>query len=163
MVKVPAQAVDHRGALRNQPLVMLVKQPDLQLFPSKPGSRQILKPVGQGRAGDRERVDGVRLAARPDMGAGLGHEVRGETGDALAVIEQEALQQPGDMPAILDDPDPLVIKFASPVEQHPEPVTDGPDLADCDLPANPVDRDGLMGLLVRVDPDRHHVLVPSLG
>lgn len=70
-MEVPAQIVDQRGALLDQTLVVLMDQPDLQVNSSQSRGREVLQAVRERGAGDRERVDRVRLPAGRDMGSRL--------------------------------------------------------------------------------------------
>ena len=59
-VEVPAQAVLDARALSHEVLAVIYEEADIALDTLEPGRRQIR--LAQGRAGSRQRVDGVALA-----------------------------------------------------------------------------------------------------
>jgi hypothetical protein len=59
VVQVPAQVVDQRGALGDEPLAMIGEQPDLELGAREPCGGQGLKTFAQRGASDHHGVDRV--------------------------------------------------------------------------------------------------------
>ena len=93
--------------------------------------------------------------------ASAGHQLRRQTHRGLAPVDQEPLQRSGDIADVFDRPYPLDIERAGPLQQLPVPDRPGRRGAVLDLDAELIDRRGSMGLLVRIDSDRHRLLVPS--
>ena len=127
---MPLQRAVERDALPNQPLAVIDQQPQIELRPVQMRDREGLKALPQGSAGDGKRVDGVRLAALTSTASGLCGQVRRDPQHPLAAADQEPLQRPRDVPAVLKCPDPLAIKAARPPKRGIEPA--------------PADRDGLL-------------------
>jgi hypothetical protein len=78
------------------------------------------------------------------------------------VIDQEPLESSGHVPAVLEHPYPIVRELPRPGEQRAEPGLHrllGPGR---ELFADLVDGHRRVRPLVRIDPDRHHNLVPSV-
>jgi hypothetical protein len=94
--------------------------------------------------------------------AGVGHQPRRESDHRLAAIDQEPLQRTRHGPDILDDPHPVTVELARPLQQLTEPRTPGSDRALRDRHPERVDPDSCVGPLVRIDPDRHHHVRPFL-
>ena len=81
----------------------------------RPRPAQVRLP--QRRPCDRERVDRVRLPARPS-GAPLRHgQLRRHPHQVLADTEQLPLEPAGELAAVLDRPQPLPVERAGPAEQ----------------------------------------------
>src|SRR4029453_3892326 len=120
VVQLPAQIVDQRGALLDEPFAVIDEQPDIELAPSDLRDRQRLDARADRRAGDRDRVDAIRLARLAGAVSRAGHQLRRDTHDAFAAREQEPLQRPRDMPAILKRPHPLTADAARPAQQLTE-------------------------------------------
>ena len=51
-----------------------------------------------------------------------GGMLKNQRNSGFAVIEQDPLERPGHVPAVLDHPDPLIIQRARPPQKLPEPV-----------------------------------------
>lgn len=81
------------------------------------GGGQGLGALPQGRPGNGQGVDRVRLAGGAFATTALAHQLRGDAHHPLARGEEEALQGAGDVAAILDCPDALRVEVAAPVEQ----------------------------------------------
>ncbi len=107
VVQLPAQLVDQPRPGVHQTLAMQRQQPNLELDAGQPGGRQRLNALSERGAGDRQRVDRIRLPALPDPLARVGHQPRREPDDRLAAIDQEPLQAAGDVTDVLDHPHPL--------------------------------------------------------
>ncbi len=116
LVQVPAQAALVIGAGANEVLAMVEQQLDLHRLLVEIGGRQVLDSLLQRRPGDVGGVDRIGLATLARALARFAHQFRGDPDDPLAVCDQEALQAAGDVPAVLDRPDPLGVQAASPVE-----------------------------------------------
>jgi hypothetical protein len=83
---------------------MVDQQPHLARRSVELGNRQIgLAPCS---AGDRERVDRVRLAACPSAVTNAGHHLRRHPDDLLAGAQQVPLEGPRQVPTVLDRPAP---------------------------------------------------------
>ena len=84
--------------------------------------------------------------------------------DPLARRQQRLLEAPGDMPAVLDRPHPLLVQAARPPDRGQMPWLISLDLS---RPAHttgpPIDSRQRMRPLVRVRPDHDHMTVPSFG
>ena len=87
-----------------------------------------------------------------------GHQLRRQAHDGLAAVDQEPLQRSGDVADVLDRPHPLVVERSSPFQQLPVAGRPGRRGQVLDLHAEFVDRRGGVGLLVRINSDRHHLL-----
>ena len=119
LVQMPAQPALDPGALAHQLLAVINQQLDLQRCLIDGGHRQRVNPLTQRRPRDRHRVDRVRLAGAALSAAALAHQLRRDAHDALAALDQEALQRPRDMATVLDRPNPLAVKPLTPA-QHGE-------------------------------------------
>ena len=120
VVQLPAQIVDQRGALLDEPLAVIDEQPDVELGPGQLRDRQRVEAFAQRRAGDRDGVDAIGLARARARSARAGHQLRRDANDALAAREQEPLQRARDVPAVLKRPDPLAADAARPAQQLTE-------------------------------------------
>ena len=124
---MPLQRVVKPNALANEPFAVVDQQPQIQLGPVQVRDREGLKALPQRGAGYADGVDRVRLAALASALARAGREVRRDPQHPLAAADQEPLQAPGDVPAILQCPDPLAVQAARPPQQRVAPA-----LADLD-------------------------------
>ncbi len=88
---------------------MITQQPDLHRLLIQEGSRERVSAVVDDRAGDRQRVDRVRLAWLTLAAPRGADAMRRHADDALTGGEEALLQAPRDVPAILDRPHALVI------------------------------------------------------
>jgi hypothetical protein len=86
------------------------QQPDLHRPLVEIRGREAFHAVADDRARDRERVDLVRLARLALPLPRRAHPVRCHANDAHTGGDQRVLKAPGDMPAVLDRPHPLVIQ-----------------------------------------------------
>jgi hypothetical protein len=84
------------------------------------GGGQGVRALAQRRPRHRQGVDRIGLARSALAAAACAHQLRGDTDHSLAGIHQEALKGAGDVTAVLDCPDPLWIKTATPVEEFRE-------------------------------------------
>ena len=71
----------------------------------------------QRRPGDRERVDRVRLAAHPARPPLRRHQLRRHPHQPLARSDQRPLERTGQLPAVLERPQPLLARATPPTEQ----------------------------------------------
>ena len=161
VVQLPAQLVDQSGPGSDQPLPMHAQQADLELDAGQLRDGQCVGAFPQRGPGDGQRVDRIGLATLAHAAASPGHQRWRQPQHPLAVIDQEPLKRPGHVPAVLDHPHPLGAERTPPRQQLPEPIGDRP-LGPISQPmTHRIDRHGRMRLLVRIDPDRHHMPVPS--
>ena len=105
LVEVPAQAVLRLGPLGHEVLAMVDEEAHLALGAVEAGDRQV--GLAQGRAGDREGVDGIALAGLAADAAGPGHELGRHPHDALARGQQVALEAAREVAAVLQRERPL--------------------------------------------------------
>ena len=75
------------------------------LGPMQAGDRQV--GLAQGRTGDGEGVDRIRLATHAASPASAGHELGRDAHDLFARGQEEALQRDGDVSAVLEGKAPL--------------------------------------------------------
>lgn len=147
------------GALINHLLPVRRKQSDLPLRTREGRRGQV--GVRKRRPRHRGRIDRIGLAADPIDSASLTHEPRRHPHRVLPATDQVPLQVPGDMPAVLDREQALVVKVPCP--RH-EPLEAGAAGAHREflehLAGRSVDRDSRVGLLMRVDPDYDHLRSP---
>ena len=106
-MQVPLQRVVGRATLTDEPLAVIDQQPDVELRAVQRRRRQWLHPFGQRGPGNGQRVDAIRLAALAGRAPRRRHQPRRDANDPLAARDQEPLQRPGDMAAILKRPRPL--------------------------------------------------------
>ena len=116
-MKVPAQVVDQRGALRDEALAVIDQQPDIKFGAGQLRDRELVEALAQRRPCDRDGIDRIGLAALARRAARAGHQLRGHAHDPLATAQQKALQRPGDVSAVLDRPDALGVQAARPEQQ----------------------------------------------
>ena len=164
VVQLPAQIVDQRGALLDEPIAVIDEQPDVELGAGQLRDRQRLETLADRRAGDRDGVDAIGLSRLAGALPGAGHQLRRNADDALAALEQEPLQRPRHMPAVFKRPDPLAADAARPAQQLTErPRRRGNrHLAKC--PARRlVDGRKRVRPLMRVRPDHDHFHRPLVG
>jgi hypothetical protein len=157
VVQVPAQVVDQRGALRDEALAMIDEQADVELASGQSRDGQGVESLADRGSGDRDGVDHVGLAALARRAARVGHQLRRHAHDALAANEQEALQRPGHVAAILDRPHALGAHAARPPQQVIERAAPGPRRSVAERAAgHGVDRGDGVRVLVGVRPDHDH-------
>ena len=102
-------------------LAMIDQQPQIELGPIQVGGRKRGEALAQRGPRDADRVDAVRLAARARALARLGHQVGRDAQHPLAALDQEPLDGPGHVPAVLQRPDALIAELARPRQQPAEP------------------------------------------
>jgi len=109
LMQVPAQPLLDPSPLVDE-IVAVVDQ-QLQLPKGLLVRARAAQPrLPQGGSGDGERVDRVRLAALP-AGATLGrHQLRRHPHELLVRRAQLALERSGQLPAVLERPQPLAVK-----------------------------------------------------
>jgi hypothetical protein len=94
VVQLPAQIVDQRGALLDEPFAVIDEQPDIELGPSELRDRQRLNALADRRAGDRDRVDAIRLARLAGAVSRAGHQLWRDTHDAYAAPSKNRSSDP---------------------------------------------------------------------
>jgi hypothetical protein len=119
VVQLPAQIVDQCGALLDEAIAVIDEQPDVELDARQVRDGQRLKALADRRSRDRDGIDSVRLARLARALPRAGHQLRRNANHALAALEQEPLQRPRDMPAILKRPHPLATDAARPAHSSP--------------------------------------------
>ncbi len=162
-MQLPAQVVDQRGALPDQPLAMIAEATDLQRRVVQIRGRERVDAFADRDPRDGQRVDLIRLARlAPAAPSGAGQPGR-DAHDPLAAGDQEPLQASGDMPAVLNRPHAGLIEGACPGQHGAQPglaCRHGPHR---DPPAGELGhRRAGMRALVRIDADHDHVVVPSV-
>jgi hypothetical protein len=158
---MPAQPVLRAGALGHEVLAVIGQQADLHRGLVEVGGGEALRPVPDHGAGDRERVDLVRLARLALAPPGGAHPVRCHPHDPLPGPGQRRFEPARNVPAVLDRPHPLIIQPARPAHRSQIPRLLGPDLASAALPARPrIDGRQRVRALVRVRPDHDHAHRP---
>ena len=115
---MPPQPVLDASALGDEIAAVIGDQPDLHRLLVQIRRREALHPVLDDSAGDRERVDLVRLARLSLATPRLADPVRRDAHNSLASGDQRLLKPAGDMPAVLDRPHPLVIQAARPLHRR---------------------------------------------
>jgi hypothetical protein len=106
-VEVPAQVVDQRGSLAHEPVAMVDELADLQRLLIELRDGELLEALSERGAGDRQRVGGIGFPRLAGAVARPGRQFGRDSEDPLAAAEQEPLQAPGHVPAVLDRPHPL--------------------------------------------------------
>ena len=155
--QMPSQPVLDSGALDHEIVAVISQQPDLHRPLVQIRDRELLDAVLDDRSGDRERVDLVRLARLALPLPRRAHPVRCHANDPLTGGDQRLLQAPGDVPAVLDRPHPLVIQPPRPLHRR-----EMPRIISIDLPAaanaagSLIHRRQRVLVLVRVHPDHNH-------
>jgi hypothetical protein len=113
LVQVPAQPL-LRAAPFIDEIVAVVDQ-QLQLAQSLlTGARSVQPRLLECGAGDRQRVDRVRLPARPAVSALRRRQARRHPHQPLPGREQRLLESAGDVPTVLERPQPLLAERLSP-------------------------------------------------
>ena len=115
VVQVPAQVVDQRGALRDQPLAVIDEQPDVELGAGELRDRQRLEPFAQRGARDRDARRSRRTcrARAPTLRApAISFGATRTTRSPRASRNRSSA--PGDVPAVLDRPHPLAAERRAP-------------------------------------------------
>ena len=125
VVQAPAQVVDQRRPLTDEPLAVVDQQPHVALGPGELSDGQRVEPFTDRGARDRDGVDRVGLAALARGFPRAGHQLRRHAHNALTAREQEPLQRAGDVPTILDRPHALFPEPAPPPQQILERLTLG--------------------------------------
>ncbi len=162
---MPPQSVAHARALGDEVVAVIEQQADLHCLLVQIRGREAVGPVLDDRAGDRERVDLVRLPRLTLPAPGGAHPLGCDAHDPFAGGQQRLLQPAGDLPAILDRPHPLIIEPARPFDRGQVPRLVRVNLTSATDPARAlVDSRERMRALVRVRPDHDHLRPsPSFG
>ena len=84
---------------------MIDQKPDVELDTGELSDRRPIQAFAQRGARDRQRVDAIRFAAITAGASLAGHQPRRDSDDALTVDQQEPLERPGHVPAVLKRPD----------------------------------------------------------
>ena len=115
------------------------------------------------RTSDGFGIDRIRLSPHPVRTASHAHHPRRHTHRGLPAGDQVALEVSGDVTAVLHGEPALLVEVARPAEEALESSRAGlhRELSD-HLAGHPVDRDGGVGLFVRVDPHYDHSWSPFL-
>ena len=121
---MPPQTVHGPSPLGDEILAVIEQQPDLHRLLVQERDREPLDPILDDRAGDRQRVDLIRLARLALALAGSAHPMRRHAHDPLARGQQRLLKAPRDMPAVLDRPHAIVIQPAGPAHRGQMPRTE---------------------------------------
>jgi len=116
VVQVPTQPLLVLDAASDQVLAVVCQQLDLQGPFIQMGGGQCFGALLERRPGDRQGVDRIRLAGCALALARLAHQLRWDADDPLPRGDEEALERAGDVAAVLERPDPLLIERATPVE-----------------------------------------------
>jgi hypothetical protein len=147
----------HASPLSDKVLAMVRQQPDFHRLLVQIGNRELVDPVLDDRAGDRERIDLIGLPRSPLTAARGAHPMRSDTNDPLPGRQQRLLEPMRDLAAVLDRPDPLAVQLARPLQRGQMPVVCGLDLALAAHSAGSV-IDGCQRVrpLVRVRPNHDH-------
>jgi hypothetical protein len=136
---------------------MVDQQADVELDSGQRRRRQCLDPGRQRGTRDRERVDAIGLPTLTTGTSTARHQPRRDTHDAFTATEQEALQRPRKVPAVLQGPDPPAIEPARPGQQRREPArADLDSLVAEELTGRDVDRRQRVRALVGVRPEHDH-------
>jgi hypothetical protein len=103
----------------------------------------------------------IGLAAVATRAPLAGHQPRRDAHDALTVDEQEPFKGTGDMPAVLERPDPVVLEAAPPFQRCSEAAAADLDrLLAQQLAGARADSGDGMRALVRVRTEHDHHVVP---
>lgn len=158
---MPAQSLLILGACLDEVLAVVEQQLQLQGGLVEVGARQRLGALPQRRSGDGQGIDRVGLAAGALTLAGGAHQLRGDSHHALSRCDQEALEGAGDVAAVLQRPDPLLIEAPPPVEELAEARLPGRrgQLAG-ELTGSRKDRAAGVGSFVGVRSDHDHLACP---
>ena len=112
LMEVPAEPVDAPGPLVDQVFSVIDQQAQLPGGAVELGGGQV--GVAQRGAGHGQRVDRVGLAVGARRVPGVGHQLRRHPHDPLTGRQQIGLEAPGQVPAVLHRPAPLVATRAAP-------------------------------------------------
>jgi hypothetical protein len=155
----PPKLADLVGALVHERFPVGHKESEIALDPCE--GRDRLLGVSQGDASDRLRIDRVGLATDPVGPPSLAHHPRRHPHQFFTAGDQVTLEVPGHVTAVLDSEAALHIETASPFQESLEPRGAGlhRELPD-HLTRHAVDRDGGVGLFVRIDPHYDHLWSP---
>ena len=160
IVQVPAQVVDQRGALVHESFAMVGELANLQGLLIELRGDEAVDPLADRCARDRERIDWIGLPGFAGAFASAGDQLRRDPDHSLAAGEQEPLEPPGDVPAVLDRPHAFLTERSSPLEQPAVPVITRGHRSAVDLAAGESEPRRRYGSLVRVHPDHDHVVCP---
>ena len=138
---------------------MCHKQSDLPLDRGERGFGQVVMP--NRRPGDGRGIYRVRFARDPVRPSGLAHHPRCHPHGPLPAGDQVPFQGPGDVATVLDREQPPILEPARPPDQTLEPGRAGQHRELAEHPSGRrVDRDGGVGLVVRIDSHYDHSRSP---
>ncbi len=101
-------------AMAHEAFAVVAEQPQVQLRSGQLRGRKGLQALLQRGAGHGEGVDRVRLAALAGAPACLRGQVRRDPQHPLAALDEKPLERPGDVPAVLTRPHPLLVTVTLP-------------------------------------------------
>ena len=154
---MPAEPLLILSASGDEILAMVDQQANIHRGAVEVRSGELADSFLERGARDAERVDRVRLAALARGAPGACHVLGGDPHDSLAAGDQEPLKRAGDVPTILDRPDPLRVERSRPPQQLPErSLARRHGLLPAGGGGERVDRATGMRSLVRVRPDHDH-------
>jgi hypothetical protein len=158
---MPAQPIHDPGALGDQVASVIADQPDVHRPLVQIRNWELLHPIFDDRAGNRQRVDLIGLARLALALARSDHPLRRDADDPLARRQQRLLQPARNRPAVLDRPHSLFIQRARPANCGQMARHLSLDLAAAAYPTGAlVHRRHSMRVLVRVRPDHDHLHRP---
>jgi hypothetical protein len=122
-MQMPEQRAVELNSVADEAFAMIDQQPQVEFGPVEVRGGERVQAFLQNGAGDVERVDRVGLAPLASALSLPGRQVRRDPQHPLAALDQEALQRPGHVPAILQRPDQLIVEAPSPTQQRVEGAT----------------------------------------
>jgi hypothetical protein len=116
VMQMPQHGAVERHPRADQALPMIDQQSQVQLRTGQLRGRKRLDALGDRRAGDRQRVDTVGLAALAAGAPSPGHQLRRNAHDAFAVFDQKPLKRSRDVAAVLKRPHAFLAQPAAPLQ-----------------------------------------------
>jgi hypothetical protein len=132
---MPAQPGDDAGTLGDQVFTMIDQQPQLTLDPIQARDRQIR--FTQRGPRHRQRINRIGFAIAARRVTHMSHQLRRDPHHRLTRGDQVTLEPPGQVPAILDRPQPLLSQLGARVRVCP------PSLGGCSF-SDPVSHRDLL-------------------
>jgi hypothetical protein len=161
-VQVPPEPVDLLGPLIDQAFAVIDQQLQLARLPIVRSDRQVR--LAQRNPRHRQSIDRVGLARRAHRATLRGHQLRRHPHHLLTRGQQRPFQPGGQMPAVLDRPDPLGIAelLPGPAQQSGVAGIGGRSNELSLLLAHLINRDDRVRALVDVRAqNNHHEVVSS--
>src|SRR5215211_55920 len=121
IVQMPEQRAVELDAVTDEAFAMVDQQPQVELGPIQVRGPERLKTLLQRDAGHVERVDRIGLAPPTSALTRVGRQVRRDPQHPLTALDQEPLQRPRHVSAILKRPHALILEPARPPQQRAEP------------------------------------------